>query len=173
MLKIIAAGALALPVVAAAGVAATGVVVVDVREGGGGQRIVVPVPLVLAQAAAAFVPSQRTRIPLHGDAARYLPVARQALQALADAEDGEIVSVEEPGTKVSIRKEGDLLRIKVSERDEDVTVNVPISLALSVLPDSGGSITASQAIWSLQRARLTQVVDVQGKDGERVKVTVY
>src|SRR5688500_19274012 len=41
-----------------------------------------------------------------------------------------------------------ILRIKVSERDEDVTVNVPISLALSVLPDSGGSITASQAVRS-------------------------
>jgi hypothetical protein len=57
MLKLILAGAVAVPVAGAGVVAATGVAWVDVREGGGGgTRIVLPVPLALAETAAAFVP---------------------------------------------------------------------------------------------------------------------
>jgi hypothetical protein len=54
MLKLLAAGAIAIPAVAAATVAATGVAWVDVKEGGRhGHRIVVPVPLLVAEAAAS------------------------------------------------------------------------------------------------------------------------
>lgn len=173
MLRVVMVGALAVPAVAAGVVAATGVVVVDVQEARGGHHIVVPVPLALAQTAAALVPEHRTRIHLDRQAARYLPVAREVLTALADAEDAELVRVEEPGRTVSVRKEGDLLRIHVEEGGERVDVQVPLALALSVLPDAEGRITASRAVWALQRARLSQVVDVQGADGERVQVTVY
>jgi len=173
MLKMVLIGAVAVPAIAVGSVAATGVVVIDVREPREGHHFVVPVPLALAQAAAAFVPEEKTRVHIPDNAARYLPVARQALQALAEAEDGELVRVEERGQTVSIRKEGGLLRIHVEEHDQQVNVQVPISLALSVLPEAGGRITASDAVWALQHARLTQVVDVQGKDGEHVRVTVY
>ena len=74
---------------------------------------------------------------------------------------------------MSIRKEGDRLRIHVEDHGEEVNVQVPIALALSVLPEAGGRITASDAVWALQHARMTQVVDVQGRDGEHVSVTVY
>lgn len=173
MLKMVLIGAVAVPAIAVGAVAATGVVVVDVKEPRGGHHIVVPVPLALAQAAAAFVPEEKTRLRLPHDAEKYMPVARQVLTALAQAEDAELVRVEQPGEKVSIRKEGDLLRIRVEDHGEQVNVQVPISLALSVLPESGSRITASDAVWALQHARLTQVVDVQGRDGERVSVTVY
>jgi hypothetical protein len=172
MLKLVLAGAVAVPMAAAGAVAATGVVVVDVREARDGHRIVVPVPLALAQAAAVFVPDRQTRIDLGPEATRYLPIAAQALDALAEAEDAELVRVEEPGKVVSIRKEGDLLRIRVHERDEEVNVQVPLALARSVL-SGGGRVSASQAVWALQRARLTRLVDVQGSNGERVSVTVY
>lgn len=168
MLKIVLAGVLAVPVA----VAATGVVVVDVQEPRGGQHLVIPVPLAVAQAAAAFVPAQKTRVHLGSQAARYLPVAQEALDALAEAADAELVRVEEPGQEVSIRKEGDLLLIRVRERGQNVDVRVPISLARSLL-GSGDRVTASQAVWALQRARLTRLIDVQGPDGERVQVTVY
>src|SRR5262249_46723049 len=135
--------------------------------------IVVPVPLALAQAAAAFVPEEKTRVRLPPDAERYLPVARQVLTALAAADDGELVRVEEHGEKVSIRKEGDRLRIHGADHGEEVNVQVPISLALSLLPEAGGRITASDAVWALRHARLTELVDVQGRDGERVNVTIY
>ena len=90
MLKMILIGAVAVPTIAAGSVAATGVVVVDVREARNGQHIVVPVPL-----------------------------------------------------------------------------------ALSVLPESGNQFSASQAVGALQHARLTEIVNVQGRDGEQVTVTVY
>jgi hypothetical protein len=173
MLKMVLIGAVAVPAIAAGSVAATGVVVVDVREPRNGQHIVVPVPLALAQVAASFVPEEKTRLRLPHEAEQYLPVARDVLSALADAPDGELVRVEEPGQTVSIRKEGGLVRIQVDDGDEHVNVQVPIALALSVLPERGGRITASDAVWALQHARLTQVVDVEGRDGERVKITVY
>ena len=137
MLKMVLIGAVAVPAIAAGSVAATGVVVVDVREARGGHHIVVPVPLALAQVAAAFVPLDKTRVHLPREAEQYMPVARQVLEALATAEDGELVRVEEPGQKVSIRKEGGVLRINVDDGDEHVKVQVPISLALSVLPGIG------------------------------------
>ena len=87
MLKIVLAGVLAVPVA----VAATGVVVVDVQEPRGGRHLVIPVPLALAQAAAAFVPPQKTRVHLGSRAARYLPVAQEALDALAEAADAEFL----------------------------------------------------------------------------------
>jgi len=172
MLKMILIGAVAVPTIAAGAVAATGVVVVDVQEKAGGHHIVVPVPLAMAQAAAAFVPENKSTVRLPPEAERYMPVARQVLTALADAEDAELVRVEEPGEVVSIRKEGDTLHIQVDDHGEQVNVQVPIRLALSVL-SGDNHITASDAVWALQHARLTQVVDVQGKDGEHVKVTVY
>ena len=173
MLKMVLIGAVAVPAIAAGSVAATGVVVVDVREARNGQHIVVPVPLALAQVAAAFVPLEKTHVRLPPKAVQYMPVAKQVLTALAEAEDGELVRVEEADEKVSIRKEGDLIRIQVDDHGEHVKVQVPISLALSALPDSGRQVSPSQAVWALQHARLTQIVNVQGRDGEQVTVTVY
>src|SRR6185295_8242762 len=117
-LKILLAGAVAVPVAAAATVAATGVVVVDVQEPRGGHHLVIPVPLAVAQAAAMFVPPSKARLHLGSQAARYLPVARQALDALAEAADAELVRVEEPGQQVSIRKEGADLVIDVREKGQ-------------------------------------------------------
>jgi len=163
VLKLVLAGAVAVPVATVGAVAATGVVVVDVREGRGGQHLVIPIPLAAAQVAAAFVPERDTRLHLGAQAERYLPVAREVLSALAAAEDAELVKV----------KEGSLLHVRVHERGQQVDVQVPIAVALSALPEAGGRISVSQAVWALQHARLTRVVDVQGADGEHVKVTVY
>ena len=145
MLKLILAGAVAVPVAGAGVVAATGVAWVDVREGGrDGTHIVLPVPLALAQTAAAFVPDQQAAPAPRGRGAKYLPVAREALQALADAPDGELVRVEERDEQVVITKVGRSLHVEVKDHGDDVDVNVPIEMALEVmgrgrddLPDPG------------------------------------
>ncbi len=174
MLKLVLIGAVAVPAIAAGTVAATGVVVVNVQEARGGHHFVIPVPLGLAQVAAGFVPEERTHLRLPEEAQHYLPAARQALSALAAAEDAELVRVEEKDNTVSIRKEGDILHIHVEEaKGEKVDVQVPIAVALSVLPAAGGRVTASDLVWSLQHARLTRIADVEGADGEHVTVTVY
>jgi hypothetical protein len=172
MLKLILAGAVAIPVAGAGVVAATGVAWVDVKEGGrDGMHIVVPVPLALAQTAAAFVPAPKQHIRL-GEAARYLPVAREALEALAEAPDGELVRVEERDELVVITKIGRSLHVEVKDHGEDVEVNVPIAMALQVLGEDG-TISPSRAIGALREARLTKLVEVNGRDGERVKITIW
>jgi hypothetical protein len=80
---------LGVPIALLATIASLGVVVVDVREGGpDGHRIVVPVPLVFAQAALALAPvvapADKLRIP-DNEALQHIGVAREILEALTSS----------------------------------------------------------------------------------------
>src|SRR6266702_1585904 len=142
MVKLIAV--LSVPVALLAAVASLGVVVVDVREGGPeGHHIVV-----------------------------HLPLAREVLQALAAGPDGELVRVEEPGEQVVVTKVGNTLRVRVHDRNDDVTVNVPLPLAMAALPDAQGRIPMASLAGALGGVRFTDLVDVRsGRD--HVKVYVF
>jgi hypothetical protein len=165
---------LGVPIALLATVASLGVVVVDVREGGpDGSRIVVPVPLVLAQAALAIAPAvapaEKLRIP--DEALEHIGLAREVLEALAQAPDGELVRVEERNEQVVITKEGRSLRVQVTGERENVSVNVPLNLALQALPDERGHIRTAALAGALAGVRFTDLVDVQdGKDHVRVWV---
>jgi 3-dehydroquinate synthase class II len=163
----------AIPMALLALVAGTGLVVVDVREGGpSGHHLIVPVPLVLAQAASAFVPRHEMRVNL-GEASRYLPVADEMMKALADGPDGELVHVEERDEKVRIAKVGQNLVVKVTRPGEDVSVTVPISMVKAVLADmKDGELTPSTIVGALREARFTALADVRNGD-EHVRVTVW
>jgi hypothetical protein len=166
--------ALGVPVALLATVASMGVIVVDVREGGPqGHRVFVPVPLVLAQAAVAVAPAiaqDKMRIP-DTEALQHMGVAREVLEALAKGPDGELVRVEEQDEQVLISKEGRTLRVRVSGARENVSVNVPLTLALQALPDAGGQIRGLALAGALGSARFTDLVDVQdGKDHVRIYV---
>lgn len=177
MLKLAAAVLLALPLALLGAVFATGVAVVDVLEGGPeGQRIIVPVPLLAVQMALAFVPAEKTCLDLRRhagvEAAEQLDIARGVLEALADAPDGELVRVEEPGEQVLITKKGDLLRIRVHDGSDDVSVNVPIETVLEVLPRHGRSLDALALVGALPSLGHTDLVDVRsGRD--HVKITIW
>ena len=166
---------LGIPIALLATVASLGVVVVDVREGGpDGHHVVVPVPLVFAQAALAvapvFAPADKLRIP-DNEALQHIGVARDVLEALAAAPDGELVRVEERDELVVITKEGRSLRVHVSGPKENVSVNVPLHLALQALPDEHGNIRTAALAGALGGLRFTDLVDVQdGKDHVRVYV---
>jgi hypothetical protein len=167
--------AAAIPVAAAAVVAGTGVVVVDVRESGpGGHRFVIPVPLVLAETAAHFAPLPRAhRLPQLREAERYLPLANEAVAALAAAPDGVLVEVDDHRDHVRIEKVGKMLRIRVEEPGTNVSVNVPLDMVQQSLKQlRGGRIDAAGLIGTLRQARLTDLVEVHdGKD--HVKITVW
>ena len=174
MLKMLVAGALAVPVAGAAVVAGTGVVVVDVREkGANGTHIVVPVPLLAARVAAGFVPADKARVPIESEAARHLPLARELVEALAKGPDGELVRVEEPGTEVLVSKVGDRLEIRVSDDGERVRVNAPFDLVLEAIPDGQGVIEVGDLVGALSHARFTDLVEVESRDGEHVKVSIW
>ncbi len=170
MVKLLAV--LSVPAGLLAAVASLGVVVVDVREGGpDGHHIVVPVPLALAQTALAFAPAPPVRGKLDR-AARYLPLAREVLEALAAGPDGELVRVEEPGEQVVVTKVGGTLRVRVHDRNDDVTVNVPLRVAMAALPDSQGRIPMASLAGALGGVRFTDLVDVRSGN-DHVKVYVW
>jgi hypothetical protein len=172
MLKLILAGAAALPIAATGTVAATGVAWVDVRDGGpNGTRIVLPVPLVAAEVAAAFIPSPDLTMKMDPEAIQHLGSARKMVQALREAPDGELVRVEDEGETVVVAKEGDTLRVHVTGRNEKVDVNVPLAAALDIIrPD--GRIDASAAVRGLRYARFSTLVEVQDGD-DHVKISVW
>ncbi len=162
------------PIAMLATVASLGVVVVDVREGGpDGHRIVVPVPLVFAQAAVALAPmaapDKAMRVP--HEAAEHMGLAREVVEALAAAPDGEFVRVEERDEQVVVTKEGRTLKVRVTGKNESVSVNVPLHLALAALPGSDGRIRTTALAAALSGVRFTDLVDVKdGKDHVRVWV---
>ena len=165
---------LGVPIALLATVASLGIVVVDVREGGPDpHRIVVPVPLVFAQAALAIAPAvapqDKLRIP--EEALEHVGLAREVLEALAAAPDCELVRVEERDEQVVITKEGRSLHVRVTGKKENVSVNVPLHLAMQALPDKDGRIHTAALAGALGGLRFTDLVDVQdGNDHVRVYV---
>ncbi len=165
---------LGVPIAMLATVASLGVVVVDVREGGpDGNRIIVPVPLVFAQAALALAPMaapmEKMRVP--HEAAEHMGLAREVIEALAAAPDGELVRVEERDEQVLITKEGRTLKVRVTGKRENVTVNVPLHLALEALPGEDGRFRTAALAGALGSVRFTDLVEVHdGKDHVRVWV---
>jgi hypothetical protein len=176
MLMKIGVALAAVPLVAVATVAGTGVAVVDVKESGpDGHHIVVPVPLLLAQAVTVFTPP--VRMDVRGEDRRrleqFLPVAQDVLKALAEAPDGELVSVDDGEDHVRIAKVGDTLRILVDEPGTHVSVNVPLDVAREALQQvKGGRIQASGLVGALRQARLTDLVEVEDRE-THVKISVW
>jgi hypothetical protein len=151
----------------------TGIVLVDVQESGPhGHHIMVPVPIVLAQAAAAFVPAHKAHVDL-GEARQYLPGVEKLVDALAEAPDGEYVRVEERDQLVVVRKVGDHLDVRVEGRNENVRATVPLPLARDVVHQlQSGSLRPAALVGSLHKARFTQLADV--RDGDtHVSVRVF
>lgn len=165
----------AVPMSLLALVAGTGVVVVDVEQKGPDRHhFVVPVPLLLAQGAAGFVPEGKDRVDI-GEARRYMPVVAEMVKALGDSPDGELVRVEERDQDVRIAKVGANLEIRVSQRghDEEVSVTIPLSMATELVRDArDGALRAPAIVSALRKARLTTLADVNNHDAH-VRVTVW
>jgi len=165
---------LGVPIAMLATVASLGIVVVDVREGGpDGSRIMVPVPLVFAQAALAIAPMAAPvdKLRLPHEAAEHMGLAREVVEALAAAPDGELVRVEERDEQVVVTKEGRTLKVRVTGKRENVSVNVPLHLALSALPGPDGRIRTAALAGALSSVRFTDLVEVHdGNDHVRVWV---
>ncbi len=166
---------LGVPIALLATVASLGVVIIDVREGGpGGHRLILPVPLALAQAAVLALPAvagEKARIT-DRDVVRSAGCARPVLEALASAPDAELVRVEEKGSEVVVRKEGRSLRVRVrGETGEEVALDLPLHLVLHALPDARGRIRAGALAGALGSVRFTDLVEVRdGQDHVRVSV---
>jgi len=175
MLLKIGAVLASIPITLGTVVAATGIMVVDVKDKDG-TRIVIPVPLLVAQTAAGLAPAQAAADAVDRELARarpYLPAAEEFLAALADGPDFELVRVDEGDEHVRIDKVGDLLRVSVDSPRENVKVNVPFDLAREVLRRTReGRVSPADLVAAVRQARLTQLVDVRD-GGEHVTITVW
>ena len=150
---------------------ATGVVLVDVKEGQpDGSHIVVPVPLLLAQAAMSFAPDEARYVSCP-QFARYQKVALTVLEELEHAPDGVLVEARDGAESVTISKEGKVLRINVEDGGgESVEVNVPLKGARrAVEAYDGHGFPTKAALRELRRAPRGTLVHV--KDG-RDEVTI-
>jgi hypothetical protein len=154
-------------------VGATGVMVVDVQEGGiDGSHFVIPVPLVLAQAVMTFVPDEAKYIECP-EFAPYQDLAVKILKELERIPDGVLVEVEDGSESVRVWKEGSLIRVSVQDDHESVDCRFPIKSALQVIQAyDGNGFPTKAAIWGLRRAPMGTLVNVQ--DGhDKVKISMF
>jgi hypothetical protein len=144
----------------------TGVVVVDVQEGGpGGNHLVIPVPIALAQTAMTFAPSEAKYIDCP-EFAPYQELVVRILKELEDAPDFVLAEIDDQDQHVLVKKEKGRLVVEVTEGDqEQVTCNLPIRSALRMVEAyDGAGFPTKAAIWSLKSAPSGLLVHV--KDGE-------
>ncbi len=149
-------------------IGATGVVLVDVQEGGpDGMHLMIPVPLVVAQTALAFVPEEARYVECP-EVADYLPLAERVLEELRDQPDFVIVEVQDGGETVLIRKVGDEIHVDVNgDRGEEVTCRLPIKGALKMLRAyDGEGFNTRAAVAAIRTARRGDIVHVKDGDDE-------
>jgi hypothetical protein len=166
-----AAGAFSLAVVG--GIASMDYAVVDVQEGGPkGTRIVVPVPVLLAEAALSFVPEHARHVEIDTEAEQWLPVVRKLAAELKTIPDAELIRVQDEGSDIRIAKLGDHLEVRVHDSGDDVSVNVPLDALEEVLASlEGGHLDVRRVVGALHRAH-GQLVDVHS-GGDHVSVRMF
>ena len=144
-------------------------VVVDVTTDG--HHIVIPAPLIVLRAAVALAPEEKTRIAFP-ELAPYRDAAQRVVEELLAAPDGELVRVENGEEVVSISKRGETVYVEVHERDQDVSISVPLESLLDLLGryDEGG-FHASDVLKVLGRLSKTDLVHVR-TESEEVTVRI-
>jgi hypothetical protein len=168
MLTKVAALAL-LPVALVGGVVANSsimIVEVDTED----VRIMVPVPLSLAQMAMVFAPSEAKYVEIP-EGAKYFPYLGRMVEELRNVPDGVmLVEVQDGGDHVQIFKEEDVLRIQVNDRTEThVNVRVPLA-TIAAMVDAYDTETetlrTSRVVGALRAAPSGDLVHVIDGDDE-------
>ncbi len=169
LLKMAGAAALA----ASVGVASMDYVFVDVKPDKDAPRIILPVPLLAAELALAFVPPADLDVPIDDEARRYLPIARELIGELREMPDAEIVRVEDGDELVTVTKKGDVLEVRVKGDNERVSVNVPLDSVEEILKSArGGRLDVRKALRGLHRFGRTDLVEVVDGD-QHVRIYVW
>ena len=150
-MKILLAGMGAVALFLGLIVHATGLVIVDVRQGGPeGKRLIVPVPLALASAVFLFADPDLARLQCpqfaaHRDAA--LRLARE-LQFVPDA---RLVEVEEREQHITVDKSGDMFEVDVRDGDNEVLVRVSVAAIERLIESHDGEGFAAQDLLAAVR----------------------
>ena len=149
---------------------ATGVLLVDVREGGpDGTHIVIPVPLIVAQAALSLAPDEARYVKCE-DLGQYQEIGVRLAEELSRCPDFIIAEVVEGNESVLVRKEGKCITVDVKEGEEQVHCRVPLkSVARILAAHDGEGFSTMEVIKALRHAPRGDLVHVRdGQDEVRI-----
>jgi hypothetical protein len=147
-------------------------VIVDVREGGPeGTRLIVPVPIMLAQIAARFAP-QEVRHLHDPELAGHMPLLRVVARELQRVGDADLVRIEERDETVSIVKSGGDLVIEVAQPGEQVYVRFPVAALERIFENSHGDCLHPAAVLGALKETSGELVHVVDGDDE-VHISVW
>jgi len=100
------------------------------------------------------------------------------LRAVADADEGEYVTIEDGRDHVRVAKEGNNLIVKVEERgrsgrdDEHVDIRVPVSVLEALLSGDDDELDVVAAVEALSKEANGNLVTVNDDDGTLVRVWI-
>jgi len=146
---------------------ASGVVVVDVHEGGpDGHHFVIPVPLLLARACLNFAPDEARYIPCE-EFAPYQDLSIRVLEELENAPDGVLVEVLEGDETVLIQKIGKNIQVDVEDGGDVVRCTLPIEGAIKMIEAyDGHGFPTKAAFGSIRTAPRGTLVHVKDSTDE-------
>jgi len=150
--------------------------VVDVRTPApDAMHMRIPMPLLAARVATAFVPEEAMRdaeVPPELRQQRELVLA--ALRSLAEGPDTTLVSVIAPDARVEVTKKGDVLQVAVDADDANVHCAVPIHGVLKALDEwDWQTFDPDMVLDVLADAPMGEMVRVEADDGTRVVITMW
>ncbi len=150
--------------------------VVDVRTPApDAMHMRIPMPLLAARIATAFVPEEAmhdAQVPPELRQQRELVLA--ALRSLAEGPDTTLVSVIAPDARVEVTKKGDVLQVAVDADDANVHCAVPIHGVLEALDEwDWQTFDPDMVLDVLADAPMGEMVRVEADDGTRVVITMW
>jgi hypothetical protein len=149
---------------------------IQVREHDGSKtKVDVNLPLSVVQVAIDAAPDKiisngHIRIDHHRHHDLSISDLRRMWQELRDAGEAHFVEVEDEHEKVSVFREGDLIRIEVTDLDDEpesetVNVKVPISVVDALFSGDGEELNVRDALELLKDQR-GEIVRVEGGDAD-------
>jgi hypothetical protein len=89
---------------------------------------------------------------------------RAILEALADAPDGDFVTVRRPGESVRVGKEGRFLLVHADDSSERVRVRVPIAAIEAMLAGDGSELDLAAGLQALAEFDGEDLVTIESDD---------
>ncbi|HOC41674.1 MAG TPA: hypothetical protein PKJ99_01545 [Thermoanaerobaculales bacterium] len=138
-------------------------------------HIRIPMPLVAARVATAFIPDQAlSDVQVPPDLRQQRELVLAALTSLAESPDTNLVSVAAADSRVEIAKQGDVLQLAVDADDAVVRCAVPLDGVIEALEDwDWQAFDAGMIIDVLSAAPMGELVRVEADDGTRVVITMW
>jgi hypothetical protein len=130
---------------------------IRVEEAKDQSKVSVNLPLSVVEVALEAAPElieEHADIDL-GDEKFKVETLRKIWQELSAAGDAELITVESEKENIRVLRRGDLVQVfvKDSQKDEEVTIEVPVSLVDAALSGQGSEINLKAAIAELQKQR--------------------